>query len=126
MITSDDLVTCAEYANNQGLLDTPGWKQFRRIVKSNKKQQLIVNKAKIGKFKREPFWKFGFLIPHVHSQAMEWDEKNKNKRWKEAEDTEQNQLLEYQTFIDKGIGGEAPPGYKKIRCHIIYDVKHDG
>jgi Reverse transcriptase (RNA-dependent DNA polymerase) len=25
-----------------------------------------------------------------------------------------------------GPDGEAPPGYKKIRCHIIYDVKHDG
>jgi hypothetical protein len=34
--------------------------------------------------------------------------------------------LEYQTFVDRGKGGQAPAGYKKIRCHIIYDVKHDG
>jgi Reverse transcriptase (RNA-dependent DNA polymerase) len=35
-------------------------------------------------------------------------------------------LIEYKTFVDLGPDGEAPPGYKKIRCHIIYDVKHDG
>ena len=36
------------------------------------------------------------------------------------------QLIEYQTFVDKGKGGEVPLGYKKIRCHMVYDVKHDG
>jgi hypothetical protein len=56
---------------------------------------------------------------------MELDMNNGNNKWKEAEDIERNQLLEYQTFIDKGIVGEAPPEYKKIRCYIIYDVKHD-
>ena len=31
------------------------------------------------------------------------------------------QLLEYQTFMSiKEIDGEAPPGYKKIRCHIRF------
>jgi hypothetical protein len=36
------------------------------------------------------------------------------------------QLLEYNTFVDQGKGGNAPDGYNKIRCHMIYDVKHDG
>jgi Reverse transcriptase (RNA-dependent DNA polymerase) len=36
-----------------------------------------------------------------------------------------NQLLEYGTFIDKGKG-TVILGYKRIRCHIIYDVKYDG
>jgi Reverse transcriptase (RNA-dependent DNA polymerase) len=44
---------------------------------------------------------------------------------KDAEDIERNQLIKYKTFVDLGPDGEAPPGYKKIRCHIIYDVKHD-
>jgi hypothetical protein len=35
-------------------------------------------------------------------------------------------LIAYKTFVDLEPDGEAPPGYKKIRCHIIYDVKHDG
>jgi hypothetical protein len=36
------------------------------------------------------------------------------------------QLLEYNTFVDQCQGGYAPAGYKKIRCHMIYDVKHYG
>jgi hypothetical protein len=36
------------------------------------------------------------------------------------------QLLEYETFINIGIAGSVPSGFKRIRCHMIYDVKHDG
>jgi hypothetical protein len=36
------------------------------------------------------------------------------------------QLLEFETFFDKGIAGIVPSGYKRICCHMIYDVKHDG
>jgi hypothetical protein len=57
---------------------------------------------------------------------MELDLKNNNKKWQDAKATEMNQLLEYQTFLDKGKGCEAPIGSKKIRCHMVYDVKHDG
>jgi hypothetical protein len=57
---------------------------------------------------------------------MELDRANNNTKWKDAEDIERNQLIEYKTFVDLGPDGEAPPGYKKIQCHIIYDAKHDG
>jgi Reverse transcriptase (RNA-dependent DNA polymerase) len=35
---------------------------------------------------------------------------------------------DYDTFIDKGhhTKVKAPIGYKKIRVHLIFDVKHDG
>jgi Reverse transcriptase (RNA-dependent DNA polymerase) len=56
---------------------------------------------------------------------MELDRVNNNTKWKDAEDIERNQLIEYKTFADLGTDDEAPPGYTKIRCHIIYDVKHD-
>jgi Reverse transcriptase (RNA-dependent DNA polymerase) len=36
------------------------------------------------------------------------------------------QTAKYKTFIDKGVGGKDPDGYKRIQCHMIYDVKHDG
>jgi hypothetical protein len=32
----------------------------------------------------------------------------------------------YSTFINRGKGGAATNRYKMIRCHMIYDVKHDG
>jgi hypothetical protein len=126
LIASDDPVTCAEYAMKHGLLDTPGWKRFRRYAKDEKKLRLKISQAKHRSYRREPFWKFGFLVPRTHEQAMELDKKNGNTKWQDAEEIERQQLLEYQTFIDKGKGSEAPVGYKKIRCHMVYDVKHDG
>jgi hypothetical protein len=54
----------------------------------------MVNSAKTGKFKRESFWKFGFLVSRVHSQALDLDRANNNTKWKDAEDIEQNQLIE--------------------------------
>jgi hypothetical protein len=35
-------------------------------------------------------------------------------------------MIDYNVFTDLGKGSTPPPGYKKILCHIIYDVKHDG
>jgi hypothetical protein len=57
---------------------------------------------------------------------VELDKQNGKTKWQDAEGIEMGQLLEYNTWIDKGIGGIPPNGYKKIRCHMIYDVKHDG
>jgi hypothetical protein len=36
------------------------------------------------------------------------------------------QLLQYNTFVDKGTNCTHTPWYKKIRCHMMYDIKHDG
>jgi hypothetical protein len=55
---------------------------------------------------------------------MDLDKKNRNDFWKEAEATELRRLLEYNTFIDKGINCTPTSGYKKICCHMVYDVKH--
>ena len=126
LIAKDDPVTCAEYAKKHSLLDTHGWKRFRSIAKNDTRIQRIINQAKQHSYQQDPFWKFGFLVPRNHSQAMELDRKNGNTKWQDAEATEMSQLLEYQTFIDKGDGSVHPSGYKRIRCHWIYDVKHDG
>jgi len=36
-----------------------------------------------------------------------------------------DQLNEYKTFKDLGKGTKAPEGYRKIRVHLVFDVKHD-
>ncbi len=48
--------------------------------------------------------------------------------WQDANKLEFDQLAEYQTFRDMGpSSSNAPPaGYKKIRVHLVFDVKHDG
>ncbi|KAL7575360.1 hypothetical protein ACA910_001874 [Epithemia clementina (nom. ined.)] len=77
---------------------------------------------------------FGYQIPRDYEEAMELDRKNGNIKWKEAIDLELKQIDDYQTFRDvskaelntKGQITNAPEGYKKIRVHLVFAVKHDG
>jgi hypothetical protein len=45
VIWANNPVMCATYAKRQGLLDTPGWKQFKRLASREKKFQHQVNQA---------------------------------------------------------------------------------
>ena len=36
-----------------------------------------------------------------------------------------NKLDDYNTFINHG-SNKPPDGYKKIKVHLIFDIKHDG
>jgi Reverse transcriptase (RNA-dependent DNA polymerase) len=56
------------------------------------------------------------------------DAKNKNTQWKDAIDLELSQINKYLTFLDNGhhSSSVASTGYKKIRVHLVFDVKHDG
>jgi hypothetical protein len=101
MIGKDDPVTCAEYALLNGLMNIPGWKQFCHLTINQKKVERLANQAKLRTFCREPFWKFGFLVPRSHNQKVEIDISNGNLLWQESEAIEMKQLAEYNTFIDK-------------------------
>ena len=57
---------------------------------------------------------------------MELDDNNGNKKWADAEGLELQQLIDYKSFKDLGKNAPIPRGYKKIRVHFVYDVKHDG
>jgi hypothetical protein len=43
LIASDNAVTCAAYAAKHGLLDTQGWKRFKRYAKNQKKIDRMIN-----------------------------------------------------------------------------------
>ena len=128
LIAADDPVTCAIYAKDNGLLDLPGWRKFKSIAKRQKKFTRMVNQAKLKSYTSSPKYKYGFEVPRNYVHAMHLDEKNKNTMWKDAADLEIKQIFEYQTFVDHGHHSKssAPNGYKKIRVHFVFDVKHDG
>jgi hypothetical protein len=108
----------------QNLLGTLGWKLFCHIFKNAKKLERMVNQAKLRSYRREPCWKFGGMVPRTHNHTVKIDQANGNCLWQESEATEK-QLTDYKTFIDKVKDGILPDGYKKILCHMVYDVKHD-
>jgi hypothetical protein len=39
---------------------------------------------------------------------------------------ELSQINKYDTFINKGKGYDPGPGYKQIKVHFVYAIKHDG
>jgi hypothetical protein len=122
----DDPITVSLYARKAHLLDTPGWKRCKRYVRKRKTIARMVNQQRLKNFRNRPVYKYGYQVPRNHAEAMFIDEKNGNTKWRDAEKLEMDQLFEYDTFKDLGKNGPTPEGYKKIPCHMVYDVKHDG
>ena len=71
---------------------------------------------------------YGYQVPKDYKEAILLDKKNGNTRWADCTSLELQQMQDYQVFIDKGLFSDTgiPIGFKKIRVHLIYAVKHDG
>ena len=126
LIKKDDPISCAIYAKKNNLLNEPGWTQLKRHAKNDKVAARLLNQAKLRSYKAAPRYKYGYQVPKDHQEAMEIDRKTGNDKFKKAEQVELGQLTEYDAFEDMGPGWKPPDGYIKIRCHMVYDIKHDG
>ena len=126
VIAADDPVTLAQYALDNDLLNTDGWRRFRGIAKNQKKMKRMINQAKLRSYRHAPKYMFGFEIPRNYAHALELDKRNKTNRWKECTQLELSQLSDYVVFEDLGKNAAVPEGYKKIRTHLVFAVKHDG
>ena len=109
-------------------MNTEGWKlpMIKKRAKTLKRLIRAANQAKLHSFRTKPVYMYGFQVPRNHEQAMELDAHNGNTMWRDAEVLELNQIDEYEVFINKGRGYAPGPGWKKIRVHFVYAVKHDG
>ena len=58
-----DPVTCAVHAKEHGLLNKPGWKQFKKFACEAKTLQHLVNNAKQAQRFGQIVYKFGVHIP---------------------------------------------------------------
>ena len=126
IIAADDPVTCAVYAKDHGLLDTDGWKRFKRLAKRAKKMLRMVKQSKLRSYKSCKKYMYGIEIPRNYDDGVRLDKLNGNDKWQSATKLEMGQLHEYDTFHDKGIGTTPGEGFKKIRVHLVFAVKHDG
>jgi Reverse transcriptase (RNA-dependent DNA polymerase) len=88
----------------------------------------MVNQAKLKSFNTALRYKYGYEIPRTYEQAKQMDQKNDNTLWGVATALELGQIDKYVTFVDKGHHSKASPpkGFKRIRVHLVFDVKHDG
>ena len=67
--------------------------------------------------------KFGVEVPTNVKEAMLLDEKNGNHLWEEAIKKEmKNARVAFQLLERED---KPPPGYKRITCHLIFDVNFD-
>ena len=73
VIGADSPVTVAIYAKKNGLLDTPGWKRFKRLAKREKKLLRMVNQAKLQSKRTAKKYQFGFEVPRNPKHAKELD-----------------------------------------------------
>jgi Reverse transcriptase (RNA-dependent DNA polymerase) len=67
-------------------------------------------------------------VPRTYEHALRLDQMNGNNFWGDAITLKLTQIGDYDMFIDKGHHTKvnAPSGYKMIRVHFVFDVKHDG
>ncbi|GAX11913.1 hypothetical protein FisN_UnNu034 [Fistulifera solaris] len=122
-------VECAIYAKANDLLHANGWRRFRAMAKKKEKVfERLVKQAKLRSYNTAPRYKYGYEIPRNFLHAILLDERNGNTKWMDATALESDSLHEYSTFRDCGHKDKVrpPEGYKKIRVHFVYDVKHDG
>jgi hypothetical protein len=88
----------------------------------------MVNQAKHKSLNTAPKYKYGYEIPRTYEQAKQLGQKNGNTKWIDTMALELGQIDEYTTFLDKGHHTKVnpPSGFRKIRVHLVFDVKHNG
>ena len=128
-ITLDDMrlhdpYVVVRYALKNKLTTKPGWEWTKHYLVSDKTLTNMVYAYKASRFLKNI--KFGVEVPKNTRHAIQLDKEEGKGLWREAMQTEINQLMEYETFRVLGDNEPTPPGYKYIPYHCIYDVKFDG
>ncbi len=82
-VSSVDPVSCAVYAKKHNLLDTPGWKQFKRYAKTHQRLVRSIRQSKLRQVRRSNKYMFGYLIPKNYQEALQFDKENGNTKWED-------------------------------------------
>ena len=134
VIAADDPITCAAYAKEKTLYNLDGWKRFRHLMEKEQQLTKAIKQSKIRQVRHAKISMFVFLIPRNYIEALELDKANSNSKWHDATKAELHSIHSYEVFqkhekaqYDKQKKMvNAPPGYQKIRVHLIFAVKYDG
>ena len=111
-------VEIAEYVIANKLEKEPA---FAWWVRTAIKQRNVMV-AKMAKRVRKRM-KFGIDLPTTYEEAVAFDKQNGNTLWQDATKKEMKNVEIAFKFLDDG--SKLPLGFKKITCHLIFDVKFD-
>ena len=117
-IKEQNPIEIAEYALANKLDKEPAFAWWVRTA--IKQRNTIISKMARRVRKR---MKFGIDIPATYEEAVALDKKNGNTLWQDATRKEMNNVEIAFKFLDDGT--KVPIGFKKITCHLIFDVKFD-
>ena len=131
-----DLTRVIEYAEDNNLTNTIGWKWVPRSKRALARQSLKIRRLmsashdyfsirRITNHKTPRQVKYDVEVPRGTKDALRLDCANKNGLWKSAIQKELNTLESYSTF-KRVRQGKVPKGYKYIPLHFVFDVKSDG
>ena len=81
----DDPISVADYAHENNLLNTTGWKRLKHIATNKNRLRKMAIQANVSSTsKKGPVYNFGILVPRNVKQAFEYDAKNGNTLWQDA------------------------------------------
>jgi hypothetical protein len=68
---------------------------------------------------------YGIEIPKVYRDAVRPDKISGDTQWQDCTFLEMGQLTDYRTFEEIGLAAPTLQGYRCIRVHLVYAVKHN-
>ena len=111
-------IETAEYASVHNLLNEKVFKWWAR--KTLKRRDAYIGKVKTRYWKRTH--KYGIEMPKSVADALAIDEETGTNYWRLAIEKEMRNVSPAFEFRDDDT---MPPGYTKIDCHMIFDIKID-
>jgi len=110
-------VQVAEYSKSAGIQHEPAFTWWTEHVL--KKRDRIIGKV-VKRFNKVTH-KFGIEIPTSVEHAYRLDKENGNTIWTDAIEKEMlNVRVAFKTLSEDD---KVPPGYQKMTCHMIFEVK---
>jgi len=113
-------IETAEYALTAGISDEPAYAWW--VPYTLKKRDRIV-KAQATRYARTTH-KFGIELPRTVEQALELDRRSGTRHWTDAIKKEMD-TVGIAFKITEHSGDKPIPGYNRITCHLVFDVKMD-
>ena len=111
-------IEIAEYAASKGIDTEPCFNWWvHRVLK---KRDIIISKVKSRYWNRTH--KYGVRLPHSVKEALAIDAATGTTFWADAISKEMANVGVAFEFQEDGT---PPPGYKEIKCHMIFDIKAD-